>query len=86
MATRKKKPWNHGLRIPGLGGEPEHPLPKPMPIGSGPMGLTTGMMVPTEPQWECLRCERLKLGKEVDGLDHIRQCPWRDTGLDPALG
>jgi hypothetical protein len=86
MAGRKKKPpWNHGLKIPGLLGEPEHPLPKPMPPPSGPAAtLTTGMMVPAE-QWECLRCERLKLGKDVEGLDHIRQCSWRGKG-DPAVG
>jgi hypothetical protein len=28
----------------------------------------------------------IKLGKDVEGLDHIRQCPWRDTGKDPAVG
>jgi hypothetical protein len=86
VAGRKKKlPWNHGLKIPGLGGEPEHPPPKPMPIGSGPMGLTTGHMVPSEPQWECGRCENIREGLPPPEIapDHSPRCPYRGTGRDP---
>jgi hypothetical protein len=84
MAARKtKKPWNHGLKIPGLLGEPEHPLPKPMPTPTGPAAaLTTGMMIKSN--WQCLRCERLKLGKDVTELDHSPRCEWRDRG-DPSV-
>jgi hypothetical protein len=85
MPRRPKKPWKlpEGS-FPSLMGKPA-PEPKPMPPPSGPAAtLTTGMM--TKPEWECLRCERLKLGNDVTGLDHTPRCPYRGTGRDPAVG
>jgi hypothetical protein len=88
MAGRKKKlPWNHGLKIPGLLGEPEHPMPKPMPAPTGPAAaLTTGMMVPAE-QWLCGRCENIREGLPPPEIapDHSPRCPWRGTGRDPSV-
>jgi hypothetical protein len=77
---RKRKPWNADLKIPGLLGEPETPTPKPFPGTISPSHSTPG-----GPEIECLRCERLKLGNDVTGLDHTPSCPWRGKG-DPAVG
>jgi len=82
MAARKKKRhWNVDLRTPGLGSRPETPPPSPLP-GQVPVGHSTPGGPPE--QWECLRCERLKLGKNVEGLDHTPRCPWRGKG-DPGV-
>jgi hypothetical protein len=81
----KKPPWNAGKNLfPELTGGPKH-VAKPLPPPSGPAAtLTTGRMLPGESQWECLRCERLKLGNDVTGLDHTPRCPWRGKGA-PAV-
>lgn len=41
VATRKRKPWNAGLKMPGLLGEPESPKPKPMAITAAHAGHST---------------------------------------------
>lgn len=66
---------------------------QPRPGGSdrGPMAHHVAVPAaaapaPTEPEWQCLRCERIRDGKMVDDdLDHTRRCPYRGTGRDPAL-
>jgi hypothetical protein len=80
MATRKRKrkPWNADFRMPGVGSRPESPAPAPMPIEHAHEGHTT-----PAPLWACLRCERLAIGKNVEGLDHAPRCKYRDTGEDP---
>ncbi len=35
--------------------------------------------------WECLRCLWILGGREGDEIpDHAKQCPFHDTGEDPA--
>ena len=78
MAGRKRKlPWNHDFKIPGYGDEPPHvvkPAPETVSVGHS-----------TSAHFECGRCERIKLGKDVAGLDHTPRCEWRGKG-DPAVG
>lgn len=81
MATRKRKPWNAEpgrLRFPSLDGSEPHK------IEPTPDTLTVGHSTGTH--FECLRCERVKLGKDVTGIDHIPTCEFRGTGKDPAVG
>lgn len=81
MATRKRRPWNAGggLRFPSLEGD-EHP--KPAPIEGVSVGHSTTVHGELE-SWECLRCERLRAGRDPLVPDHHRRCPYRDTGRDP---
>lgn len=82
MARKRKKFWNEG-GIKGLGiDDPPSPTPKPLP-GQVLVGHSTPGA--PESEWQCLRCERLNLGKNVEGLDHTPRCRWRDKG-DPAVG
>lgn len=79
MATRKRKePWSTSLPLPPWAGGPEH-VPAPVPES-----VTVGHSTPGGPL-ECLRCERLKLGRDVEGLDHVPTCAWRGKG-DPGVG
>jgi hypothetical protein len=74
VAARKKKPWNAGLRLPGLKGEPPSKTPKPMPMGAAPTGLTTGHMVPPE-RW--LVFEVIGEGDQQVRRPHMAgQHPW----------
>ena len=79
MATRKRKKfWNEG-GIKGLGfDDPPSPPPAPMPIEHAHEGHTT-----PAPLWACLRCEKLAVGADVEGLDHAVRCKYRGTGEDP---
>lgn len=81
MARKRKPPWNHDLKMPGLLDVPPTVV-KPSSDRVSPSHSTPG--APAE-QWECLRCERIKLGNDVTGLDHTPRCPWRGKG-DPAVG
>lgn len=80
MATRRKKPWNAGLEIPGIGSRPESPAPKPL-AGA----IVAGHSTPGAPEseWECLRCERIREGLEPVVPDHAPRCDYRGTGRDP---
>jgi len=81
VAGRKKKlPWNHNLRIPGYGSAPAHPKPKPLPET-----VTVGHSTPGGPreQWECLRCEQLREGRDPTVPEHHRASPSRGAGRDP---
>jgi hypothetical protein len=80
MAARKKKPWNADLKMPGLGSQPESPMPKPMSDKVSPGHSTPG--APVE-QWECLRCEQLRAGLDPLVPDHTPRCAYRGTGRDP---
>jgi hypothetical protein len=92
MATRRKKPWNADLKMPGLLGEPPSPPPAPMPETPVPAGTSSLMgdmrgepaPVKVEPvTYECLRCERLLDGLEPLVPGHALRCPYRGTGRDP---
>ncbi len=77
MASRKRKPWNADLPLPEWAGGPKHvPTPAPTTVSVGHS---------TTQHFECGRCERLKLGNDVTGLDHSPRCPWRGKG-DPGFG
>ena len=81
MASRKK-PWNAGKDLfPGLRGEPP---PKPAPLEPGPVTPGTSSLM-GDMRLECARCERIKLGNDPKGLDHIPSCSFRGTGKDPEL-
>lgn len=75
MASRKRKPWNADLVMPGLLDVPPTVV-KPSPDKVSP-SHSTGT------HFECLRCERIKLGNDVTGLDHTPRCSYRGTGRDP---
>jgi hypothetical protein len=60
----------------------EHPTPQGERGQMAHYGPSTA--APAE-RWECGRCERLKLGNDVTGLDHSPRCPWRGKG-DPGFG
>lgn len=83
MATRRRKPWNLGLKMPGLLDEPPSPPPAPLSGKIEPGHSTPG--APPE-QWECLRCERLRDGLEPGVPDHAQRCPFRGSGRDPDRG
>jgi hypothetical protein len=64
----------------------EHPGPnhgkEPMAHHTAPVAATSA----PEPEWQCLRCERVRDGRMVDDdLDHTRRCPYRGTGRDPDV-
>lgn len=82
MARKKKRPWNADLKTPGLLDVPETPPPKPLP-GTRDLGHSTPGG--PESEWQCLRCERLKIGNDPAGLDHAPRCRFRDTGEDPPV-
>lgn len=59
----------------------DHPGPN---HGRQPMAHHGAPVTQPEPEWECLRCERIREGKMVDDdLDHARRCPYRGTSRDP---
>jgi hypothetical protein len=82
----KKPPWNKGKNLfPELYGGPKHVVP-PMPPPSGPAAtLTTGRMVPQEPEkestWECLLCLQLADGAVPTVPEHALRCPKRNPAV-----
>jgi hypothetical protein len=82
MAQRKRrKPWNADLQIPGITDDGPGTTPQPSPDK-----VTVGHS--TAPHFEeanhvCFRCERIREGIDVGGLDHTPRCLYRDTGRDP---
>jgi hypothetical protein len=88
MARKPKKPWNADLKMPGFLGEPPSPPPPPMPVTPVPLGTSAlmGDMRPArieETDHECLRCVRIKDGRDPLGFDHTPRCPFRGSGKDP---
>lgn len=77
MPRKPKRPWNADLKMPGLLDVPPT-VPKPSPDTVSPSHSTGA-------HFECLRCERIKLGNDVTGLEHAVRCPWRGKG-DPGFG
>lgn len=82
MATRKRKPWNADLEIPGITNDGPGTTPKATPE-TMLVGHSTSAHLPAI---ECWRCERMVLGIDPGGLDHVPSCQYRGSGRDPGRG